>query len=168
MSNAQAFDFSEPAVNPLDVVEELVMANDWPFQRSEENELLIEIPGRWCSYRLFFVWQEDSSALHFCCRIDLKIAEFSRPAISELLARVNEKLWVGHFDFSQDEQMIVFRHTSLLRGISTISEEIIEDLVNLGVTEADRYYPAFQLVMWGGKTPEQAIASAILDPVGEA
>ncbi len=164
----QSFEHHEPAINPLDIVEELVLANDWPFQRSEDHELVIEIAGRWCEHRLFFVWQEESSALHFCCRIDGKIIAASRSAVSELLARINERLWVGHFDLSGEDQVIVFRHTSLLRGITSISSEIIEDLVQLALAECDRYYPAFQLVMWAGKTPEEAICASILDPVGEA
>ncbi len=162
------FEHHDVPINPLDIVEELVLANDWPFQRSDDNELVIEIPGRWCEHRLFFVWQEESSALHFCCRIDGKVITSSRAQVSELLARINERLWVGHFDLSGEEQLIVFRHTSLLRGMPTIGTEIIEDLVQLALAECDRYYPAFQLVMWAGKSPEEAIAASILDPVGEA
>jgi hypothetical protein len=164
----QTLEAHDHPINPLDIVEELVLANDWPFQRSDDNELVIEIAGRWCEYRLFFVWQEECSALHFCCRIDGKIIASSRVAVSDLLARINERLWVGHFDLSGPDQVIVYRHTSLLRGVAQIGSEIVEDLVQLALAECDRYYPAFQLVMWAGKTPEEAICASILDPVGEA
>jgi hypothetical protein len=36
------------------------------------------------------------------------------------------------------------------------------------LSECERFYPAFQFVVWGGKSPAQAIASAMIDPVGEA
>ncbi len=164
----EAFESSDYRINPLDIVEELVVANEWPFQRSEDGELETQIAGRWCDYRVVFVWQEDSSALHFCCRIDTKVAACHRAIISDLLATMNGKLWLGHFDLSGDDQTIVFRHTSLLRGIATVSAEIVEDLVDLGISECDRYYPAFQLAMWGGKTAAEAIDASILEPVGEA
>ena len=164
----QSIDQTDYQINPLDVVEELVVANDWPFQRLEDSELETQISGRWCDYRVVFVWQETSSALHFCCRIDTRVAACHRSIVSDLLATVNGKLWLGHFDLSGDDQTIVFRHTSLLRGISTVSAEIVEDLVDLGIAECDRYYPAFQLAMWGGKTAEEAIDASILEPVGEA
>ena len=38
--------------NPLDVVEEIVTANEWPFERAGDDELVVEIGGRWCDYRL--------------------------------------------------------------------------------------------------------------------
>ena len=32
----------------------------------------------------------------------------------------------------------------------------------------ERYYPAFQYVIWGGKDPGEAVTAACLDPQGEA
>jgi len=154
--------------NPLDLIEELVVANDWPFQRSADDEILVEIGGRWTDYRLFFVWQEEASALQFCCRLDAKVPSKSRNTIHELLARINERLWVGHFDVSAEEEAIMFRHALLLRGVAGVSPEQVEDVVELALVECERFYPAFQLVIWGGKTADEAMTAAILDPVGEA
>ena len=53
------------AHNPLDILEELVSANEWPFDRSSSDEMVVEATGRWCDYRMFFVWREDVHALHF-------------------------------------------------------------------------------------------------------
>ena len=53
--------------HPLDLLEELVGANDWAFDRAGPDELAVEIAGRWCDYRLYFLWQEDLGALHFSC-----------------------------------------------------------------------------------------------------
>ena len=86
--------------NPIDLVEEFVVANDWAHDRTSEEELVVEISGRWCDYRLYFVWQEELSALHFSCSFDLKVTKTRRRAIYELLALSNEKLWLGHFDLS--------------------------------------------------------------------
>jgi hypothetical protein len=159
---------SAQATNPLDLVEELVLANDWPFQRSTDDEILIEIGGRWSDYRLFFVWQEEVCALQFCNRLDIKVPVKKRADVHDLLIRVNERLWVGHFDVSAEDDTIMFRHTSLMRGVGGASPEQIEDLVELGLVECERYYPAFQLVIWGGKSADEAIQAAILDPQGEA
>ena len=48
------------------------------------------------------------------------------------------------------------------------SAEQVEDLVDIALSECERFYPAFQLVLWGGKSPLEAIAAAMIDPVGEA
>src|ERR1700757_4997962 len=83
--------------NPIDLVEEIVIANDWAHDRASEEELVVEISGRWCDYRLFFVWQEEISAMHFSCSFDMKVPKARRGAVYELLALANEKLWLGPF-----------------------------------------------------------------------
>ena len=154
--------------NPLDLLEEIVGANDWPHERASGEELAVEITGRWCDYRLFFMWQEDMSALHFTCLFESRVGFDKRAEIYHLLALINEKLWLGHFDLSSEESTPMFRHTLLLRGAGAASVEQLEDLVDVAVSESDRYYPAFQFVIWGGKSAKDAMAAALIDVAGSA
>ena len=154
--------------NPLDLVEEIVVANAWTHDRTADDELLVEVTGRWCEYRLFFAWQEEIGALHFACGFDMKVAKGRRAPVYELLALINERLWLGHFDLASDDNSPAFRHAVLLRGAAGASAEQIEDLVDIALNECERFYPAFQLVLWAGKSAEDAIAAAMIDPVGEA
>jgi hypothetical protein len=64
--------------------------------------------------------------------------------------------------------MVVFRHAMLLRGGHGATPEQMVDLVQASLAECERYYPAFQFVLWGGKTAEEALAASILDTKGEA
>ena len=80
----------------------------------------------------------------------------------------NERLWLGHFDLSAEDNSPAFRHAVLLRGVMAASAEQVEDLVDIALSECERFYPAFQLVLWGGKKPAEAMAAAMIDPVGEA
>ena len=159
---------SSPPTNPLDILEELVTANEWRFDRASEEEMVVEISGRWCEYRLFFVWQEDLSAMYFSCLFDLRVPSHRRAQVAELLAIVNEKLWLGHFDLCSDELVPMFRHTILLRGATGASVEQLEDLVDIALCECERFFPAFQYVVWGGRSAEEAAAAAMLETVGEA
>ncbi|CAK0753693.1 YbjN domain-containing protein [Azospirillaceae bacterium] len=154
--------------NPLDVVEEIVAANEWPFDRSGEDEMVVEIAGRWCDYRLYFVWQEEISAMQFSCRFDMRVQGHRRSAVHDLLAEVNARMWLGHFDVCSDELTPMFRQTTLLRGSHGATIEQLEDLVEIALTECERFYPAFQFVIWGGKSATEAVAAALLDTVGEA
>ena len=156
------------ADNPLDILEELVNANEWRFDRSTDEEMVVEIAGRWCEYRLFFVWQQDLSAMYFSCLFDLRAPPQKRTAVAELLALVNEKMWLGHFDLWSEDGLPIFRHAMLLRGTQGATAEQIEDMVNVALSESERFYPAFQFVIWGGKPPEEAVAAALIDPIGEA
>jgi hypothetical protein len=166
--SAVAVEAHNPTRNPLDLVEEIVSANEWPFDRASEEEMVVEINGRWCSYRLYFLWQTEVSAMQFTCQFDMKVPGPRRGAVNELLSEVNSKMWLGHFDVCTDENSPMFRHTTLLRGARAASVEQVEDLVEIAISECERFYPAFQFVIWGGKTPSEAVSAAILDTVGEA
>lgn len=154
--------------NPLDLLEELVGANDWAFDRASTDELAVEITGRWCDYRLYFLWQEDLGALHFSCLLESRVPAEKRREVSLLLALLNEKMWLGHFDLSSDDGTPMFRHTLLVRGAGGVSVEQMEDLVEVALGESERFFPAFQFVIWGGKTAEEAVAASLLDVEGEA
>ena len=165
---ALATNQSDQTANPLDIVEQVISSNDWIFDRRSDCEIAAEVPGRWCDYGLYFSWSHDIAVMHFSCAFDLKAPEKRRGALYELLARANEKLWIGHFGMDPDDGMPVFRHSVLLRGVTSASAESVEDMVDIAVTECERFFPAFQFALWGGRTPDDALAAAMLECIGEA
>jgi hypothetical protein len=158
----------ETSRNPLDLLEEFINANDWPFQRASDDELVVEIRGRWCDYHMCFVWENELRAIFFSCQLDQKIPRSHRQAVHELLAQVNDLLWLGHFGLTSESAMPMFRHTIPLRGMPGASIEQLEDVVDTALTECERFYPALQLVVWGGRSVSEAIAAAHMDTIGEA
>lgn len=154
--------------NPLDLLEELVSANEWTFERPTDTEMMVEVEGRWCGYYLLFVWRGDVGAICFSCHFDQKIPAQSWPLVYQLLGRFNETLWLGHFDLTSDEGMVMFRHTVLLRGARGASVEQLEDLVDTAVGECERFYPALQMVVWGGRTIDDAMTAVLMEVAGEA
>ena len=168
MSAVQFSELDVPAKNPLDLAEQLVSDRDWLFDRPVDEELVAEVTGSWCNFRIWFAWQEDLGALIFSCAYDTKIPEKNRARIFPLLAAVNEKMWLGHFDLGSEDGMVMFRHALLLRGGQGATAEQLEDLLDIAMVECNRFYPAFQSVLWGGNTVEQAMEIALLDTVGEA
>jgi hypothetical protein len=150
------------------MLEEIVSANNWLFDRSSLDELVVEVAGRWTGYRMFFFWHDDVSAMQFSCQFDLTVAKERLPAIWQLMALVNERLWLGHFDIDGEDDTPIFRHTTLLRGSQGASTEQLEDLMDIALSECERFYPAFQLVVAGGLDAETGLAGAIIDTVAEA
>jgi hypothetical protein len=155
----------ESGGNPVDLV---AIANEWPFHRQNDDELAAEISGHWCQYRMWFCWHPELAVMHLSCALEMKVPPNKREAIYALLALANEKLWLGHFDLWSDENLPVFRHALLLREGINVSGELMEDLVDIAVTECERFYPAFQFVIWGGKSPLEALTAAMLETEGEA
>ncbi len=154
--------------NPLDILEEIVVANEWLFDRANEDELIVELAGRWCHYRLFFVWQREIGALQFSCQFDMRVPEGKRSDVNDLLVMLNNRMWLGHFDLEPQQCTPLFRYTVLTRNDRAPCVETLEDLVEIALTECERFYPAFQFVMWGGKKPNEAMAAAMIDTAGQA
>jgi len=154
--------------NPLDLVENIIHKNDWSFDRQGNNELTVGVEGSWCQYHLWFSWRTDIKAVHFSCAYDIKIPEKKSDAIYELLARMNERMFIGHFDTWREEGLIMFRHALLLNQKGDLDADQIYTLVETGMTELEKFYPAIQFCLWGGKSPEDALEAAMLDTMGEA
>ena len=154
--------------NPLDLAELVIMDRDWVFDRPADGELVAEVNGVWCNYRIWFTWQEDSGGLTLSCALDSKFSKQQLNKIYALLALVNEKLWLGHFDICSEDTSVVFRHSLLLRDGAGTTAEHLQELLDHAITESERFYPAFQSVVWGGKTPAEAIEIALFETIAEA
>lgn len=156
------------AANPLDIVEEIVSRNEWTFDRQGDCELSVSVAGSWCDYHLGFSYSETHGALQIACAYDARVPDKKRAEINALLAMVNERMWLGHFDVWSEEAVPMFRHAILIRGGHGPSPQQIEELIEVAIGECERFYPAFQFVLWGGKTASEAIAAAMLETQGEA
>ena len=156
------------AANPLDLLEQIVASQEWAFERRSADEMAVEVRGKWCDYTFEFSWAGEISAMHFFCAFDMKVPASRRQQVHELLALANEKLWLGHFGIWTEENTPVFRHSVLLRGARGASVESLEDMMDIALTECERFYPAFQFVIWAGKTAREAMDAALFETAGEA
>jgi hypothetical protein len=159
---------SDDLYNPLDIAEMVIMDRDWVFDRPGESELIAEVSGTWCTYRIWFAWQEENGGFTMSCALESKFPKSMATRIHSLVAMVNEKLWLGHFDVSSEDGSIMFRHSMLLRDGAGTSAEHLQDLLDIAIEECERFYPAFQSVVWGGKSAAEAIEIALFETVAEA
>jgi hypothetical protein len=155
-------------INPVDVVERLAAVNDWIFDRAGDDEITISITGRWADYHLSFTWMDDIEALHLACAFDLRVPERRRVEVQQLISRVNEQLWVGHFDLWLKDGLVMFRHALVLAGGVQASAKQCEALLEAAIESCERYYQAFQFVVWAGKPAAEAMDAAMFETAGEA
>jgi hypothetical protein len=154
--------------HPVDIVEGIASANNWMFERSGEDEITISVDGGWTDYHVSFQWMDDIEALHLACAFDLKTPDRRRGDVLQLLALVNEQMFVGHFDLWRQEGVIVFRHALLLAGGAGIGEGQCEALLSTAVEACERYYQAFQFVVWAGRPAAEALEGVLFETAGEA
>lgn len=154
--------------HPLDVVERLAAIRDWVFDRAETDEMSVSVSGKWSEYHISFTWIEDVEAMHVACAFDLKVPDRRRAEVLHLISLANEQQWVGHFDLWTTENVVMFRHALILSGGAELTHKQCEMLLKVAVDACERYYQAFQFVLWAGRTAREAIASALFETEGEA
>lgn len=154
--------------HPLDVVERLASIKDWSFDRADTDEMSVSVSGRWTEYHVAFTWIEDVEALHVACAFDLKVPDRRRSEVLQLVSLANEQLWVGHFDLWSAENVVMYRHALLLAGGAEPTHGQCEVLLKAAVDACERYFQAFQFVLWAGKTAREALATVLFETQGEA
>jgi len=158
----------QPRTNPLDVVERIAALNDWSFERAGDDEITMLVGGRWSDYQVSFTWMYDIEALHLACAFDRKVAERRRPEVQQLIALVNEQMWIGHFDLWCQDGMVMFRHALVLAGGVEATSQQCQAMLSSALEACEGYFPAFQFVVWAGKGAREALDAAMFETSGEA
>jgi hypothetical protein len=161
-------DIENFTLNPIDVVEDVIHSKKWTFSRADDHELVAEITSAWCQYRLYFTWSEQIKAISFTITFDLKFPQNKSSEAQELLALINEKLWIGHFDITSKNGIPAYRHTVLSIPENEMLHHQLEDLVDIGIYECEKYYPAFQLVLFEDTNPIKALDISTFETIGQA
>jgi hypothetical protein len=154
--------------NPLDVIERIAALNEWSFERAGEDEITMLVGGHWSDYQISFTWMHDIEALHLACAFELKVPEPRRLEVQQLISQVNEQLWIGHFDLWPKDGLVMFRHALVLAGGVEATSQQCQVLLSTGLEACEGYFPAFQFVVWAGKSARDALESAMFETSGEA
>jgi hypothetical protein len=156
------------STHPLDVIERLATLNDWSFDRDGDDEMSVIVSGGFAEYQVALTWLEQMEAIHVASAFDLKVPARRKGEVLSLISLINEQLWLGHFDFWSSDNVVMFRHSLLLSGGAEPTDEQAGMLIKSAVDTCERYYQAFQFVLWAGKPAREALDSAMMETVGEA
>jgi len=154
--------------HPVDVIERIAALNQWSFDRNQQDEISILVTGGWTQYTVAFTWLAEVEAVHVACAFDLKISDVRRAELGSLVSRINGELWIGHFDIWPNDGVVMFRHAILLSGGVELSSQQCQSALASVVRACERYYQAFQFVVWAGKTGQEALATVMLEAQGHA
>ncbi|MET0307220.1 MAG: YbjN domain-containing protein [Sphingomonas sp.] len=168
MLDEAEFDRDEAAA-PIDMLESYFGAHGWSYER-EDDEIVAKVKGSWTQYELRAIWREDDGVLQFLAFPDVRVPDERRSSVYEAVGLVNEQLWIGHFELWSQSGILLFRHAAMIDTSSDAALTLAqaELLVESAIDECERFYPVFQFVLWGGKTPADALASALIETQGEA
>jgi hypothetical protein len=164
MANAE---ISYAETNPVDLMERVAQTHDWAFDRVTDDELTMVVAGSWTDYHVSLNWRHDLESLHLASAFEFKVPDNRLNEVYRLIAQINEQMWLGHFDLWKDEGLIMFRHGLMLNGaVATVPQ--CEALLRAALESCERYYQAFQFVVWAGKESREALVSTMFETEGQA
>ena len=161
-------DFDCEELHPIDIVETLAEERSWDFDRIADDQIAMAIEGSWRTYSVTLAWSARDETLRLICAFDMAPPARRTAALHSVMCLANDKCWSGAFVLWRDQKLIGYRYGLNLSGGAQASSAQINDIVRAAVTACERFYPAFQLVAWGGETPEKALGIAMTEAYGRA
>ncbi len=153
--------------NPIDLVEHIANAHDWHVDRPGDDELTMIVAGTRTDYQLSVHWRGDLESMHLACAFDFKVPDYRSGELYRLVCQINEQLWIGHFDLWTQDGLVMYRQTLLLNGAVATARQC-ETMLTAALEACERYYQAFQFVVWAGKESREALVSTMFETEGQA
>ncbi|MEM8731594.1 MAG: YbjN domain-containing protein [Pseudomonadota bacterium] len=158
----------EDEIHPIDIVEHLAEHNDWDFDRIGDDQIAMAVEGQWRTYSITLAWSNYDETLRMVCTFEMEPPEERQHDLYELLNAINDQCWTGSFTFWAAQKLMVYRYGLVLTGGQAATAEQIDTLITAAVLNAERYYPAMQLLVWGDRSPTDALQVAIAEAYGRA
>ena len=165
VANQYAFDAADSA---LDLIEQCLTSADWSAERGEDSTLHCAAPTRWGECGGMFAWRDEPAAVHFSLSAELRAPVMRVGELTRLVALVNERLWLGHFEYWAHEGVVMFRHALPMLDREGPEAGEIVSLIAAATEAVEQFLPAFNFVVWAGKTAEEAIEASLFETCGEA
>jgi len=160
--------FHSDDLHPIDIVESLAEFRDWSFDRVAEDRIAMTVEGQWRSYSLTLAWSAHDETLRLLCSFEMAPPADRQGELALALDLANDQLWCGCFNLWRPQGLMVWRHGLILAGGAMATAGQVDAMVAGAVEACERFYPAFQLVAWGGETAEAALGVAMAGPMGRA
>ena len=160
--------FIEDETHPIDIVETLAEHHNWDFDRIADDQLAMAVVGQGRTYSITLAWSDFDETLRMVCTFEMDPPAEKIQALYHALNLINDECWSGTFTWWNTQKLMVFRYGLVQSGSQVASAKQIDTIIGAAVQNAERYYPAFQLVAYGDQTPEQALQVAIAEAYGRA
>ena len=160
--------FHSDDVHPIDIVESLAEFRDWQFDRVGEDQIAMAVEGQWRTYSITLAWSAHDETLRLICTFDMEPPAERRAELAIALDLANDRCWTGCFTTWAEQNMMVYRYGLSLAGGAVATAGQIDAMLRGALGACERFYPAFQLVAFGGETAETALGIAMADAYGRA
>jgi hypothetical protein len=151
----------------LDSAEAVLCADSRPYERLN-NELHFATSISYTEMHGHIAMREDKSSVGIAYVFEQKVPKAKFLEVLQLIGLLNESMWLGHFEINSMEDNIIWRHTLALIGRPDPEPQEFAAIMAAGVEACERFYPAFNFLLWAGKSPREAAEAALFETAGEA
>lgn len=152
-----------------DAMEEFFKKDEWPATKSENQPSMSMnfqgTNGRWACYARA---EEEKQIVLFYSYCPVKAPEEKRPILADFLTRANYGLYIGNFEMDYNDGEVRFKTSLDVEGNKSVGEEgkeptelgsaLMKRVVYNNVGVMDKYLPGIMTVIYGGASPQEAIA----------
>jgi hypothetical protein len=160
--------YMQEDLHPIDIVQHIAQDHEWDFDRIADDQIAMAVEGQWRTYSITLAWSGYDEVLRLVCTFEMEPPRDKLPVLYEMLNEVNDQCWAGAFTYWDEPKLMVYRYGLVMTGGQEVNADQIDTLITAAVLSAERYYPAFQLAVWGDRTPKQALEVAIAEAYGRA
>jgi hypothetical protein len=150
-------DWQERAPQLMPVIVETLERQGVRFETEPgRSRVKLRINGEEITYDCLIMADEGLSLVRCYVRPPVWVPEPARTAMCEAVTRANYALPFGNFEMDMDDGELCFKAGVDVEG-GTLTPQMVDSLVGVGVAMCNLFYPAFMRVVYGGVPPERAI-----------
>jgi hypothetical protein len=148
----------ENALQAFETLHEFLEEDGWYPQRLGDKHIFrVGFNGKNGQLNCFAQIRVDLEQLLIYAVAPVKVPEENRVAIAEYITRANYGLRIGNLEMDFSDGEIRYKSSLDFEG-ETLSSQFIKMAIYPAVQTLDRYLPGLMAVIYGGKSPEEAVA----------
>lgn len=141
----------------IEKIKKFLDENEWKYDVPEEGVFTggLMIDGKLDKLRFFMIVDEDYvKCVHVC---DIHADKKSRGAAAEFICRANYGMKRGSFEMDFEDGEVNFKHNVSYEDVEADYEKACSLLLFLGPSMFEQYGEGYLSVIFGIKSPEEAI-----------
>ena len=163
MNNPDATPPSENSLEAFTTLGQFLEADGWYPQRIEDKYVYrMGFAGQNGQQTCFATIFMDYEQLLFYAIAPVKVPETARPAAAEFITRANYGLRIGNLEMDFTDGEVRYKSSLDFEG-ETLTAGLIKNTIYPTVQALDRYLPGLMGVIYGDKSPTEALADVMGD-----
>jgi len=146
-----------------EAVRRFLVDDEWPFDELDQSEAPMfrtGFRGEHGSYDVF-ITASDTGFFKITVLYRMNsIPEASMPVMLEFCNRANRKEWAGSLEMDDDRDVRYRVGVYLGDTLESATPQLISNALYLAVHGADDLYPPLMAVLFGGRSPVEALAES--------